>query len=183
MNSFNILSIDPGTTHTGYGLIKADIETLNIHSAKAWSVDASKMIDPQGHDSQLYGERFSRVKMHALKFTSYLNKYKPIVVVSESPFYNPRRPQAFAALLEIVLSIRSSLYEWDPCMQLETIDPSSAKKNIGVKGSSGDKELILSAMRDNVELKQYVQSDLDEHAADALNIGYCQLCRIRQGQI
>ena len=35
--TFKILSIDPGTTNTGYAVIEATIQTLQIVRAVAWS--------------------------------------------------------------------------------------------------------------------------------------------------
>ena len=65
---FTILSIDPGTIYTGYGLIKAKIEDFTMVQAKAWTVNASELIESQSWDEQLYGERFARVNQHAVKF-------------------------------------------------------------------------------------------------------------------
>lgn len=180
---FTILSIDPGTIYTGYGLIKAKIEDLTMVQAKAWTVNASELIESQSWDEQLYGERFARVNQHAVKFKEYLNIYNPLIVVSESPFYNPRRPAAYGALLEIVLTIRQTLYNWDKWKILYQIDPATAKKSIGVPGNSGDKLLVKQKLLELKEMKSVGIEDFDEHSADALLIAKCQLDKIKNGQI
>lgn len=178
-DTFTILSLDPGTIFTGYGLIKANIQTLEMVQAKAWTVDASKLVDIQDWDTGLYGERFARVKQHGIAFYEYLIEHQPMVVVCESPFYNPRRPTAYGALLEIVLTIREQLYQWDRWMMLHQIDPATAKKSIGVPGNSGDKSLVKEKLLQLNEFKNIGLEDFDEHSADALLIAKCQLDKLR----
>lgn len=181
-STFRILSLDPGTGYTGYGLIEADIETLQMVEAKAWTVDAYKLIDNEGWDAQMYGERFSRIKEHGRRFHSYLKEYQPLIVVCESPFYNPRRPTAYGALLETVLTIREVLYQWDRWMTLHQIDPATAKKSIGVPGNSGDKSLVKKKLLELPEFKNIGLDDFDEHSADALLIAKCQLERLKDSK-
>lgn len=182
-DTFKILSIDPGTVNQGYGLIEAEVQSLKLVKAMAWTVDASKFTTNEDADTLLYGPRFSRVRKHGLVFKHYLQKFDPLIVVCEAPFYNPRRPEAFSALLETIFTIRHQLYVWDRCMKLETIDPSSAKKSIGVSGISGDKSLIKSKLLQIDEFIDAGVQDFDEHSADALLIGKCFLDRLRQANL
>lgn len=179
VDTFKILSLDPGTTFTGYGLIEAKIDSLEMVAAKAWTVDASKHIDTEAWNSCLYGERFARVKKHGVIFRYFLKKYNPLIVVCESPFYNPRRPNAYGALLEIVLTVREVLYNWDKWMDLYQIDPATAKKSIGVAGNSGDKSLVKKKLLELKEFKDIGLEDFDEHSADALLIAKCQLDKLK----
>lgn len=181
--TFNILGIDPGTSTTGYSLLIVRMSDLSIAHARGWTIDASKRVNPEDYTSELYGSRFLKVAEHGRLFRKYLKAYNPLIVVSESPFYNPKRPQAFAALLEIIMQLKTDLYNWDPWMQLFTIDPSTAKKNLHVSGISSDKELIMNAIKTNDELKQFDYSHCDEHSADAISIAYCKLCQIREKQM
>lgn len=176
--TFKILSIDPGTTHTGYALLTVDHSQMKIVAAKAWTVHADKCITDEDWDVHLYNERFARVKQHGAIFYHYLKKYQPVSVVCESPFYNPKRPNAYGALLEIVLTIRAALYRFDKWLYLHQIDPSTAKKNIGVPGNSNDKSLIKQSLLQHPDFKNANLQDFDEHAADALAIGYCHLQRL-----
>lgn len=182
-NTFTILSLDPGTGYTGYGLITANIDSLEMVSASAWTVNAHKLIDRDGWDVSLYDERFARIKQHSYKFEEYLKKYQPLIVVSESPFYNPRRPSAFGALLEVILTIRETLYRWDRWMFLYQIDPATAKKSVGVPGNSGDKSLVKKKLLELPEFKSIGLEDFDEHSADALLIAKCQLDKLRLEQL
>lgn len=181
VNTFFILSLDPGTINTGYGLIEVDIETLNMVSAKAWTINASKLTNDDDWDVHLYDDRFARINQQCAKFRSYLKEYDPLIVVCESPFYNPGRPNAFGALLEVVLKIRETLYRWDRWMTLNQIDPATAKKGIGVPGNSGDKGLVKKKLLELKDFQDIGLEDFDEHSADALLIAKCQLERLRAG--
>lgn len=183
VDTFTILSLDPGTGFTGYGLITAKIETLDMVQAKAWTVDAHTLIKPDDWDVKMYGERFARVKQHGTMLRKFLLEYDPLVVVCESPFYNPRRPTAYGALLEVVLTIRETLYNWDRWMILHQIDPATAKKSIGVPGNSGDKALVKKKLLELPEFKNIGLEDFDEHSADALLIAKCQLDRLRSNRL
>lgn len=178
--TFKILSIDPGTTNTGYAVVEATIQTLQIVDAQAWSINAAKIIDASSWDSMGFGTRFSRVQALRNCFTQYLHHFRPLLVVSEAPFYNPKRPQAYGALLEVVLAFKDALYHYDRCMTLEFIEPSVAKKSIGVSGICSDKYLIRDTLVSTPELKNYNLKDLDEHASDALLVAKCQLDVLRR---
>ena len=182
-NDFTILSVDPGTIFTGYAIIKADYQSLKMTEAKAWTVDASGLIDDTGWDSELYGNRFARIKQQGYKFHSYLRMYDPLYVVCESPFYNPRRPNAYGALLEVVFTLRETLYRWDRWKMFHQIDPATAKKSIGVAGNSGDKSLVKQKLLSLDEFKNVGIEDFDEHSADALLIAKCLFDRIKASEV
>lgn len=179
-NFFPILGIDPGTNTAGYAIVIADIFTLEVHHAEAWTVNASQLITKNDWPVQLYGERFGKIEHQKLAFRDALYKYNPIIVACESPYYNPHRPEAYAALLEFLHGIRDTLYLWDRQMVLNLVEPAPAKKNIGVKGNSGDKELIKQAIANCPDYCMVDTTNLDEHSIDALLIAKYKLDELRR---
>ena len=178
-NLFTILGIDPGTNTAGYAIVLADIVSLQVYHAEAWTVNASHLISKNDWPVQLYGERFAKVEQQKLTFRNVLEKYNPLIVACESPYYNPHRPEAYAALLEFLHGIRDTLYMWDRQMVLNLVEPAPAKKNIGVKGNSGDKELIRAAIANCPDYRMVDTSTLDEHSIDALLIAKYKLDELR----
>ncbi len=98
-----------------------------------------------------------------------------IIVASESPFFNTRRPNAFAALLEVLTMIRDSVIEYNPYQPLIGIDPPTVKKAVGAPGNA-DKTGVLSALfgiSNSLKLDKKYIDQLDEHSVDAVAVAYC----------
>ena len=178
-NHFSLLAIDPGTTTAGYAVVIADMVTLNVIQAQAWTVNANDLITKRDWDVQLYGERFAKVAQHRHQFHQALLTYNPTIVVCEAPYYNPRRPDAYAALLEFIYAIKNELYNWDRCMELQLMGAALAKKNIGIKGNSGDKDLVKATLSAIPEFSNIDMLNYDEHSVDALLIAKYKLDILR----
>jgi hypothetical protein len=66
-------------------------------------------------------------------------------------------------------------------MNFDTIDPSTIKKSIGVKGNSGDKELMREAVR-KITNNSVPVDIMDEHSIDSIAIGYAWYRSVWLGQ-
>ena len=64
-------------------------------------------------------------------------------------------------------------------MVLNLVEPAPAKKNIGVKGNSGDKELVKQAIANCPDYRMVDTTILDEHSIDALLIAKYKLDELR----
>lgn len=164
-----LLAIDPGTNRTGFSVIDYKDEIpLVVYAGTAL---ADRLIKKESWISDIHGARFNRIIMTGEELYNLLVEYTPDAVVSESPFMGSFA-QSFAALTEMVYEFKKVVMKYNTSMPLEVISPSEVKKFMGVKGTSGDKDLMKEAL--NKKVLSYVEflnpADLDEHAIDAICI-------------
>lgn len=169
---YRILAIDPGTNALGVAVLDVDIDTHIVTVKHATTIDVSKLCQHYPQLIAIHGERVS--KLHAVEVSLYrlFRAWRPDEIVSESP-YMGRFPQAFAALIECISSIRRAIMEYNRALPFPTIDPASVKKSVGVSGKNGDKEAMKTAIQIQSDLVFELNvDDLDEHAIDAIAVGY-----------
>lgn len=171
----NIVGIDPGSQTLGLCVLSFDIVTLDIISTQAKTFYGDRLPQYDKFIATAHGDRVARILAHKQNIKELLYYYKPIIVASESPFFNTRRPNAFAALLEVLTMIRDSVIEYNPYQPLIGIDPPTVKKAVGAPGNA-DKTGVLSALvriSNSLKLDQKYINQLDEHSVDAIAVSYC----------
>ena len=90
----------------------------------------------------------------------------------------------YAALTEAMTALSAGLYTYDPSIRLATWEPSAVKLAMGVNGRSGDKELMRSAITLRPDIVMCTPIELlDEHAVDAICVGYTQFCNHIRGGV
>lgn len=178
----NIVGIDPGTEHLGLSCITFNVVTLGIHQTAAQVFVGSKL-GISSQQSLVHSARFARIDAHRENLTSVLRALKPVAVVCESPFFNSMRPQAYGALVEIVNAIRYAVWEYDPQMPLDLLDPPRVKRSVGAAGNA-KKDVMQQAVLGLSELNfqgPVPLTELDEHSIDAIAVGYSKLIGLRKG--
>lgn len=171
----NIVGIDPGSETLGLSIITFDIDTFKIVSSQAKTYYGSKMFHEDNWMSNLHGARTTRIYHHKQNLINLLHQIDPLQIACESPFYNPRRPNAYGVLVEVLTMIRQSVMEYDPWKFLYLIDPPTVKKSVGAPGNA-DKDRMFSALCNLNDLNLINPIDtLDEHSVDALAVAYCRL--------
>lgn len=182
-SSRNIIGIDPGSETIGVSIIELNTVSLDIISVDAFTFIGSKL--PMSIiDCLSGGDRHAKLHAHTNNFKYIFGKYEPIAVCSESPFYNPRMPNAFGSLTEVIVSIRQALYEHDPWQVVQLIDPSSVKKSIGAKGNA-DKLIMRQTLGAHSVLNPSLVKKIDsydEHSIDAIAVGYSYYLKYTQAQ-
>lgn len=179
-NTFSILSIDPGTSTLGFCVTKLRIETLEIVDIFAWTVDATRLDFYREDIVATHGEKFARIISHKRNFEQVLRYYDPLSIVCETPFFNRLRPSAGGPLYELYSTIEQTVFEWDRYKPLYGVDPKSVKKNVKVKDNS--KEAMHAALKLIDELKIANLDLLDQHAHDAVAVGYFKVCELRKAK-
>lgn len=179
-----IVGIDPGSETLGVCVLYFNVVTLAINRISAMTFIGSKLpADPML--SILHGDRTSRVKAHENNLLKILNDNLPIAVSTESPFYNPRMPGAYGALVEVTCGIRNAVIGYSDVKPLYRVDPSSVKQAIGAKGNA-DKEGVrgyISKISEIVNNLDRPLSELDEHSIDATAVAYHQLLSYRNSTL
>ena len=176
---FSIVGIDPGSDTMGISHIKIDIKTFDIVETTAWTIKGSKMVSEDCWLATLYSYRRARIKALKENLIDLFNDIDPTIVTCESPFYNPRRPNAYGVLVEVLTAIGDAVIEYDIWKPLYLIDPSTIKKSVGAPGNADKtvmKTHVCKLQEQNVlKYKGKVKlQDLDEHSIDAIATGYCK---------
>jgi Holliday junction resolvasome RuvABC endonuclease subunit len=180
---YRIIGIDPGTNTLGLAEIDVDLLTGHLSVGEVKTLVGAEDLKYFGRKRQIHGDRFVRLGLLEEAIVEHLKAKEPTVVICESPFFNPRRPGAYYALVEAMSMVQRAVYRYNDNMSLMTIDPASAKANLGVSGKSGDKDAITPALAKAVWLQDSpAMAQLptwDEHSRDALVIAYYQACQVR----
>lgn len=171
--TFRLLSIDPGSFFAGISISEIDEAKKEMVVIDSHTLDLDRVLRLQYPDLYLnQPDRVRRLRALYESVLHYLNTWRPVAVCCEGPYFR-RRPLPFAVLVECVTTIRAALFEYDPDLVLTIVDPATVKKTLGVKGNSGDKDLIKKALPKQVDLKIIPNLKLmSEHACDSVGVGY-----------
>lgn len=179
-----VMGIDPGSDTLGVSFIYYNVRTSRIDKTVAMTLRGSRMISGSPI-VDIHGVRATRIHMLSERLYALMCEYNPMVVVSESPFFAVRMPQAYGALTEVVCAIRNALWRYDWTMVLELIDPPRVKQAVGAAGNA-DKFAVSAALQERYHLLNYdaaksglVFSALDEHSIDAIAVAYSRINTFR----
>ena len=181
--SIKLLSLDPGSESLGCAVYEFDCLTFELTAIHAWTQRGSRL--PQNQwIAHLYGDRVARIAAHEDELLRTMQHHNPVAVVCESPFINIKRPAAYGALTEVVSAVRSATIRTQAWIPLYFVEPSTAKRAVGAKGNS-DKDGVRVALRNNALIMSRLMMSidmLDEHAVDAVAIGYHHYTQCREGR-
>ena len=172
----SIVGIDPGSETLGLSIINFDIDSFKIESTYAQTFIGSKMFDADNWLSVIHSPRVARINSHKENLVKIFNSVNPLVIACESSFYNPRRPNAYAVLIEVLTAVREAVMEYDIWKPLYLIDPPTVKKSVGAPGNA-DKVKMLECVCNLTQLNYSGDvpiQELDEHSIDAIAVAYCK---------
>lgn len=170
-----ILALDPGSSHLGVAYIHDYLDSRPLEMFHAYTVHLKDNAPMYTHLSDVHDNRTIRLMQLGDAVLDVCRTFRPHVIIVESNYLG-RFPTAFAALVECVAMVRSSVYMYDPFLPLYQVDPSTVKINAGIQRVKGtDKEDVRKALHARTHIRWTVDLDsLDEHAVDACAIGlYC----------
>jgi len=171
---FTLIAIDPGLNNIGIA-----IYTLQLNPFRILSIDAQTLKEDRVCEDSYYSEegvidRYSKRKRMVSALMKVVSAHPPAYFISESPFFDRRKPSSFAILTEVLVDIQDSVRELDDRIHMSFISPQSAKKSLGVAGIKG-KEIVREALSQQAELIPLLRpslDQLDEHAIDSVVVGY-----------
>ena len=176
-----ILGIDPGTETLGIASIEYDYRTFEIRGSEARTFKGSKL-NQDNWVEEVHGSRFARIRAHCENLARILRLVNPDHIVSESPFVSRAHPQAGLALTELIMSLKWTVFEWNPTISIEFIDPPSVKNAVGAKGNA-DKFAVRGRVLSMPEFRYAGRvpiDELDEHSIDALAVSYSAYLAIKK---
>ncbi len=173
----SIVAFDPGSQMFGVAVLDFNIETLEIVSTEAWTLNAAKLAGKNTWIEELEGNKASRLHALHIALVRLFNYVQPLEIASESPFINQKFPQAGLVLTEVITTIRTAVRQHDVWKVLELIDPPTIKMAVGAPGNANKdvmKEKILSLIPQLNYSGEVPPEQLDEHSIDAIAVAYCR---------
>ena len=174
-NQIRIVGIDPGSTTTGICILIIDLNTFDILSTIAWTINGSKLAGKNTWSEELYGNRYSRVQSIEYELLQIFNNYQPTIIVSEAPFINQKFPAAGIALTEVMCAIRRAVMNYDLWIELKIVPPSSVKNGINAVGGANKYAMKekLTLLLPILNYCGFADFDLlDEHSIDAIAVAF-----------
>ena len=176
-----LLGIDPGSSTLGVAILEINSITFSIVATTAYTIEATKLELFNTLDLRL-PERERRLRAISKAISLCLEDYKPLTLAIESPFFNSRKPSAYAVLIETMYVLKQTARAYDLNLPIIEVDPPTAKKAIGVRRLKAKerrrlklttKDLVREALIPLTALKLTSDIDsLDEHSLDAIAVAY-----------
>jgi Holliday junction resolvasome RuvABC endonuclease subunit len=172
-----ILALDPGTNTLGVAWIELCLVSGRITLVYGGTFSADRYADFDSSLQWSIGQRAIKLDYHRQNLQQLLFQYQPHVVASEAPFMG-RFPQAYAALVECCNVITHTVLGYDPSLQVQFVDPPTAKLSVGALTRKGSKENVQESIRALVDAgRLFIHPsvpflELDEHTYDAIAVGY-----------
>lgn len=172
--SVGIVSIDTGSINLGVAYSIFDYQTGIQQVMFATTFKIQSVV--KHNNCNIYDDSTNTLKNTNAVFNLILSvcqTYNPDVVVAEAAFLGSFA-NAFASLSVILNAIESACFVYDYDVGYATIDPPTVKNSVGVTGRSSDKDDMRRAVQahPSINLGTIDLSLLDEHAVDAIAIGY-----------
>lgn len=170
---FKTMGIDPGLNNLGIGKIIVDQPDKVLVSIDSLTIQSEKRRDLSGLDEEDYGTFLRKLLSLKIYFREELDRFKPDIIVSESPFFDRRKPGSFEYLVSIMLMLRTTVIEYNPNVPFFTTSPSEIKMWLGVAGQKG-KEVVKEGFLVKPELVRLVGERINtmtDHEIDAVSAG------------
>lgn len=173
LEPFRIAGFDPGA-NLGLTLMENRLDGSKPIVKLAYTEKLNPVEFGYKEIAELHGNRVARLMIMFDRITDFLRTHRPHGVIVEGNYLG-RFANAYGSLVECVMVIRNAVYAYDPFMQVQIVDPTTVKTNIGIKKVRGtDKEDVRKAMKALADLEWDGVSldDLDEHSVDSVAIAY-----------
>lgn len=170
---FRLLAIDPGSNEAGFVIMDYNPLTKEKIIKAQYTYTAKMALKNKKSLVEDHGSKVIRFMGYMEFLNKVLDVWQPDVVICESPFLGGHA-QAFRVLSELTILFQVLAIKDDMDRSFKFVTPPEVKKNIGVKGNSGDKEEMKKALlkRNDICLYEGISfEDFSEHTIDAACIG------------
>ncbi len=175
-----VIAIDPGSHATGVARFDVNPATREIISIRAWSIKVDRLKNDTSLPDEMFSEKFIRFYKLRNEMLRTFQRENVMYVAYEGPFMNRLQPSAYGPLVALQTLIQDALVTYSPGVPFFVLQPQQGKKAVGVAGKKG-KDVIKEAVKRYPELMNGLEAghclldDLDEHAIDAIAVGFCAL--------
>lgn len=188
-NIYRVIAIDPGSTTLGYAILDIDMDKFHIELKDVYTININDALKSKKEFFEW--KEYTKCRMRWLRthLKELLEKDSPHCLIVEDNFMS-MNVSSFRVLVQVKEYIEDALYNYDPSMQMDTVDPMTVKYGIGavekgkLKRKKGqDTKLLVRKHLENLDDLVWPESapdilHLDEHSIDAVSIGYWKSKRI-----
>lgn len=172
--SLRIMGVDPGTENLGMSLGVCDFITPSFTVVSGSTHDVKSLIHKTHEYLTHYQSR--NIAMYTAVYNlvyQAVHDLQPDLVICEAPYMDRRFPLSYMLLSLCSQAVEQAVKDYSIFIPFEYIDPATVKKGVGVKGNTGDKNLMNKAVLSNPYIKgSFDLTTLDEHAIDSIAMGY-----------
>lgn len=180
---FNVIAIDPGLSQCGIAVFSmVEDQLASIHP---FTIVNSQIRYESDLPIEYHTERNQRINLLCQTFRQVLQQYNPILIVCESPFFNPTRPTAFGSLTETLAVLRYETFLYNSIIPFITFSPQEVKQTFKQSGKIG-KLVMKDALQARTDIVTKLITPvelLDEHSIDAIAVGCTWLDRRADGRM
>lgn len=175
-----MIAIDPGSHNTGIARFDVIPSERLIVSIKAWSINVDKLKNDTILPEEIYSEKFIRYYKLRNEILRTFKKENIVYAAYEGPFMNMLQPSAYGPLVALQTLIQDALITYSPGVPFFVLQPQQGKKAVGVSGKKG-KDVMREAIKkfpvlmDGLKNGGCTLDELDEHAIDAIAVGFSAL--------
>lgn len=169
MMRHRLLSIDPGTREVGIAISEITtgvgmkvLTTTNLLVKNVLTEERVREVS----------RKFAVREVIRMCIKAHCIEWQPSAVISEVPYLNESLT-SFLSLYECNLATREAIQEYSHSLRFIGVDPSSAKKSLGIPGNSGDKQLVYDQVTTaaHIDLSAVIPEQMTEHEIDSILIG------------
>lgn len=164
-----ILGIDPGLNNLGLAHVLYDMRAKRVMAIHTYVISPARLRDISGLDEEDYGEFYKKLASLRKYFRGHLKEFCPEQIVSESPFFDRRKPSSYEYLVSVMMMLRDEVIAYNPNVGFVTASPQEIKKWLGVAGQIG-KEPVKEAFKQRPVLMSALSkpiANMTDHEIDA----------------
>jgi len=169
-----MIGIDPGSMKLGLAVLWFDINKMEIVKTEARTVRVDKLIK-NNPLVETMGELYARLYAAKNILLNEFNFYQPVLIATETPYYNPRRPSAYGPLVKTITMIETALVEHNSTMRLTYIAPATVKSRVNANTLVRNKDNVIECVAALPDLNYQGSvpfNKLDDNGVDGLAIVY-----------
>lgn len=172
-----VLCIDPGTTTMGVAVMRIDTIDINFKYVYTTTLYPAELVKLKGSLENIADSQSHKLARLAALSDMLEGIIKTFCIrdICIEDAYSAINVSTYATLIECQSAIRAGALRVSPDISISLIKSSQAKKLAGVKGNSGDKELVRQAIRTRLIgfLDEHINiDDITEHECDAIIVGF-----------
>lgn len=168
---YRVFSIDPGTHALGLSIWEIEYATASVLSIETTTIKPERFDFSEGLPEP-ESARMRRLEVMRRILADYIEQYRPIRVVYETPFFNRRTPGAYEPLLACTTMLQSLVMSYGD-IQLVGIPPLLVKQAVQATSSKGKNPMFQAVCgHDYIRTRLVTPWEwLDEHGIDSLAVG------------
>lgn len=179
-NIKSVLAVDPGLSCMGWAFGYINLNTGYLTILEHGVIHPDKLSRKDKTVYGLFEDRVLRIHVVRREYSKLVNKFNADYHASESAFFHPRSPQAFAALSICIYTLVGVLYNRFRAgvisleqATLHRYAPRQIKRVTSSDGTSNKDKMQFSIMNNkNIKFLKEPEKPLTEHEADAIGCAY-----------